>query len=260
MGRVLAGVGLKPPPRRAAVLLATAALPLPLHHPGAAARAHLHHHHQRHRHGHRANTTTPSHGRHRHQEFELRALVATPTARDAAATRAHAAGDPADTISDFQFAPATVTVHVGDTITWTNQGPSPHSATANNHSFDTGVLRPGQSASHTFAQAGTFTYFCTVHPFMHGTVVVVANQTSTSTSGSNGAAGSSSTTGANSGSGTSGSGSSATTSPATGTAVAATPSTGTLPLTGMDTAGAVLIGLILLGSGAVIRRRVRSSH
>jgi LPXTG-motif cell wall-anchored protein len=269
--RVLADMRVKPPPGRAAVLLATAALPLPLHHPGHHSGHHRHKHH-RHQHAQTVASSTPHRHRHRRRtEVDLPGLVATTTARDASATRAHAAGDPADTISDFQFAPATITIHVGDTITWTNDGPSPHSATANNRSFDTGVLKKGQSGSHTFTQAGTFTYFCTVHPFMHGTVVVeAANSSSTSTSGSgtsNGptgtgnASGNSGNASGNSGSGTPAASSSTSTSaPATGTTSTAASSAGTLPLTGMDTAGAALIGLALLGGGVVIRRRVRSMH
>ena len=103
---------------------------------------------------------------------------------------AHAASDPADIISDFKFSPATITIHVGDTITWTNNGPAPHTATASNGSFDTGNLNKGQSASHTFTQAGTFAYICSIHPFMHGTVVVLANA-STTNNNSSGSGGSS---------------------------------------------------------------------
>jgi LPXTG-motif cell wall-anchored protein len=240
------------PSGRAAVLLATAAVPLPLHH--SAHHADKHHHH---RHAHRVappNARQPQH-RHKTDRVALARLVATTTARDAAAkhsgVRARAAGDPSDTISDFKFAPGSITVHVGDTITWTNDGPSPHSATANNQSFDTGILKKGQSASHTFSQAGTFTYFCTVHPFMHGTVVVVADHTSSSTP----ASGTPASTSA------SGSGSAASTTPATATSATPTASSqGTLPLTGMDSAAAVVIGVALAGGGFAIRRRIKSGH
>ena len=85
---------------------------------------------------------------------------------------AHAASDPADTIADYSFSPATITVNVGDTVTWTNQGKQPHTATASDGSFNTGTLHTGQSGSHTFTKAGTFAYICSIHPFMHGTVVV----------------------------------------------------------------------------------------
>ena len=66
-------------------------------------------------------------------------------------------------------------------MTWLNNGPSAHTATADDGSFNTGVLPKGHSASHTFTKAGTFTYICSIHPFMHGTVVVLANTTSTTT-------------------------------------------------------------------------------
>ena len=78
------------------------------------------------------------------------------------------------TIKDFDFTPATVTVVVGDTVTWTNDGPSAHSATAENGSFDTGIFPAGESRSATFDEAGTFAYICTPHPNMEGTVVVEA--------------------------------------------------------------------------------------
>ena len=123
------------------------------------------------------------HGRRRRRR---RSSAATTDARAPRSTsrpppRAHAAGDPSDTIVDFKFSPATVTIHVGDTITWTNQGNQPHTATASDGSFNTGTLHTGQSASHTFTKAGTFTYICSIHPFMHGTVIV---QASSSASGS----------------------------------------------------------------------------
>ena len=80
------------------------------------------------------------------------------------------------TISDFASRPATVTVVVGDTVTWTNDGPSrtpPPPATV---SFDTGIFPEGQSRSETFDTAGTFAYICTPHPYMKGTVVVEARR------------------------------------------------------------------------------------
>ena len=88
------------------------------------------------------------------------------------------------TIADFTFSPASITIDVGDTVTWNNNGPTPHSATANDGSFDTGILRKGQSGSHTFNEAGSFSYFCTPHPYMKAAVVVQAAQTSADTSSS----------------------------------------------------------------------------
>lgn len=75
-------------------------------------------------------------------------------------------------ISNFAFSPATLTVKVGDTVTWTNQDSMGHSATADDGSFDTGVIAQGATGTTTFTKAGTFTYHCSVHPSMKGTIVV----------------------------------------------------------------------------------------
>jgi LPXTG-motif cell wall-anchored protein len=137
------------------------------------------------------------------------------------------------TISDFKFAPGNVTVNVGDTVTWSNNGPTGHSATASNGSFDTGILAKGSSGSHTFDQAGTFSYFCKPHPFMKGTITVVAsaaqNGSDNSSNGSSGTSGSSGTAPQDSG-------------PA-------------LPSTGFDVGGIAVLGLATLALGAYLRRR-----
>jgi LPXTG-motif cell wall-anchored protein len=156
---------------------------------------------------------------------------------------AHLAASTSDTIVDFSFSPATVTVNVGDTVTWTNSGHQPHNATASNGSFATATLQHGQSGSHTFATAGTFAYICTIHPFMHGTVIV------------NAAAGTSTTPAASSSSSGSGSGSGAQTN--TGSSTTGTTSGGsTLPITGFDVIASTIAGLALLALGLAIRRRI----
>jgi len=85
------------------------------------------------------------------------------------------AGGAGVTIVDFAFRSATTTVHAGDTVTWTNQGPHTHTATARDGSFDTGRLSKGASAGHRFSSPGTFTYACTIHPFMKGSIRVLAS-------------------------------------------------------------------------------------
>jgi plastocyanin len=77
-------------------------------------------------------------------------------------------------IANFAFAPQSITVHVGDTVTWTNNDTVGHTATADAGSFDTGTIAPGSSASVTVHQAGTFTYHCAIHRSMTGTIVVEA--------------------------------------------------------------------------------------
>jgi len=82
------------------------------------------------------------------------------------------------TLTDNAFDPKTITVNVGDTITWTDQGQNEHTVTADNGSFDSGDLKTGEktSFSFTFAKAGTFAYHCKYHGAMGmvGTVMVQA--------------------------------------------------------------------------------------
>jgi len=73
---------------------------------------------------------------------------------------------------DNFFSPSSITVHVGDTITWTNDGALPHTTTAAD-AWDSDILMPGEQFSYTFTTAGTFNYLCAVHPtLMTGAVVV----------------------------------------------------------------------------------------
>ena len=175
------------------------------------------------------------------------------------------AGDPGVTIADFNFTPGTITVHAGDTITWTNDGPSSHTATARDGSFDTGTLRKGASGSHTFTQAGSFSYLCKIHPFMHGTIVVLAAaSTSTRKPGPTAAKSSQSKPGSTSPPAGSNRGS---TAAATGepagsnrgsiaapTAEPQSAGTSTLPMTGADVFRGLSAGLLLFGFGLVLRR------
>jgi len=69
-------------------------------------------------------------------------------------------------------------VPVGGTMTWTNLGAQPHTATATDGSFDSGLVAPGASASVTLATPGTFAYICSVHPTMKGFMVVSGDATS----------------------------------------------------------------------------------
>jgi plastocyanin len=71
------------------------------------------------------------------------------------------------------FNPAEVTVKVGDTVTWTNNDSVDHDVTGDDfESGDAGGLASGDTFEHTFDEAGTFDYVCTVHPGMEGTVTV----------------------------------------------------------------------------------------
>lgn len=77
-------------------------------------------------------------------------------------------------IVDFTFGPGSVTITAGGTVTWTNSDSAPHTATGDGGSFDTGTIDSGGSASITFDTPGTYSYICSIHPDMTGTVVVLA--------------------------------------------------------------------------------------
>jgi plastocyanin len=74
-------------------------------------------------------------------------------------------------VNDRAFAPPTVHVAVGATVTWNNVSRD-HTVTAGDRSFDSGVFDAGQDFTHTFDAAGTVDYICLIHPEMTGTVVV----------------------------------------------------------------------------------------
>jgi plastocyanin len=113
------------------------------------------------------------------------AAAAAPTAATAATTAPTAAstapeqgaGAPDQTvvrveISKMRFGPAELTVKAGTTVEWVNQDTVPHTATAKDRSWSSGMVSQGQSWRRTFPAPGRYPYFCEVHPFMKGTVVV----------------------------------------------------------------------------------------
>ena len=146
---------------------------------------------------------------------------------------------------NFAFSPASVTVNVGDTVTWSNHDDAPHNATADDGSFSTPTINDGQSASHRFTQPGTFSYICTIHPNMHGTIRVVSS--SSGGGGNNGASARSGSSGSSNSSGSSQSEASAVASPN------AAGNGNTLPMTGMAAGVLALVGLALLNSGLIVR-------
>lgn len=76
-------------------------------------------------------------------------------------------------IVNFAYEPDPVKIQEGGKVTWLNQDSAPHTATADDGSFDTGTLEEGKLKSETFKEPGTYAYHCTIHPSMHGTVEVV---------------------------------------------------------------------------------------
>lgn len=112
----------------------------------------------------------------------------TTTSEDTAGAPAEAEGDaggnaPAPSgdavrsakveIVDFAYDPDPVTIEAGGKVVWQNMDSEPHTATADDGSFDTGVLEEGKLKSESFKQPGAYSYFCEIHPGMKGTVRVV---------------------------------------------------------------------------------------
>src|SRR6266566_2848794 len=75
-------------------------------------------------------------------------------------------------IKKFMFAPMTLTVSVGATVTWKFEDSTPHTVAADDNSFTSSPMSNGQTYTHTFDTAGTVKYHCSIHPFMTGTIVV----------------------------------------------------------------------------------------
>jgi len=164
---------------------------------------------------------------------------------------AHATAAQSVSMVDFSFSPKNLTVHVGDSVTWTNNGSSQHTVTADGGAFNSGSLNPGATFSHTFAAAGSFPYHCQFHGSaggggMSGVITVasaappttVAPATTVPTPGSTAAPGTP--------------GSSA--APGSGAAPAAADATTTSPTTVAELAhtGAGHSGWLLLLAGALI--------
>ncbi|MBI3704789.1 MAG: cupredoxin family copper-binding protein [Rhizobiales bacterium] len=77
-------------------------------------------------------------------------------------------------IDNFVYNPQTLTVKAGTTVTWVNHDDIPHTATSKTGVFRSKALDTDDKFSFTFATAGTFPYFCALHPHMTGTIVVEA--------------------------------------------------------------------------------------
>ena len=77
-------------------------------------------------------------------------------------------------IANFTFTPPMLAVRPGTTVTWINDDDIPHTVVANDKSFRSQVLDTGDRFSFTFAKAGQFGYFCSLHPHMTGKIVVKA--------------------------------------------------------------------------------------
>jgi plastocyanin len=155
---------------------------------------------------------------------------------------------------NIKFNPRDITIGRGDTVTWENEDAERHNAIGENNSFDTPVIDQGETSQHTFNNAGTIDYFCTLHANMEGTITVRGSGGGGGGSGgggdgsTDGGSGAGGTAAPGTGSGTTGIGSSGT----TGT-TSSSSSSSSLPVTGSDLLWLALIGYGLLAIGAFVR-------
>jgi len=70
------------------------------------------------------------------------------------------------------YVPASLTVHIGETVTWINRDQIPHTIIESNNVFRSAALDTNDKYTYTFKTTGTYTYFCSLHPQMTATVVV----------------------------------------------------------------------------------------
>src|SRR5689334_8467544 len=75
-------------------------------------------------------------------------------------------------IKNFAFSPSTIKVKSGATVVWTNEDSIEHDVTFDGGAISSTTLQHNDTFSHTFTTPGTYHYICSIHPFMHGTVIV----------------------------------------------------------------------------------------
>ena len=88
------------------------------------------------------------------------------------AASAAAPAPPAVVIKDFMFAPASLTVHAGSTVTWSNLADEPHTIVSDTGLFRSGAIDTKETFSYKFDKPGTYHFLCSIHPKMTGTIVV----------------------------------------------------------------------------------------
>ena len=92
-------------------------------------------------------------------------------------TSIHASADASATVSEvtlgnFTMSPKTLTVPVGTSVRWTNADDIPHTVVSEDQTFKSKVMDTDEHFTFTFSKAGTYKYFCSIHPHMTGTVIV----------------------------------------------------------------------------------------
>jgi plastocyanin len=97
----------------------------------------------------------------------------TPTTPVSTTPKTPTASSVTVSIKNFAFNPSIINIKVGTKVTWTNNDTAPHTVTSDSGSLlNSQTLSPGQSYSVTFTTSGSTSYHCSIHPMMHGTIIV----------------------------------------------------------------------------------------
>lgn len=99
-------------------------------------------------------------------------VTLTMTALTTGISQAQSDKTPTVTISNFAYSPDPITITQGQSIRFVNSDDVGHTVTAEDGSFDSKMLDKNKSWTHKFDKAGTYKYYCTVHPSMHGSINV----------------------------------------------------------------------------------------
>lgn len=110
---------------------------------------------------------------------EVPQLAAAPVQAAAQPAAAQPAATKTVEIMGYKYTPAELTIAVGDTVTWTNHDSAPHNVVVTNgpEKFTSPLLQQGQAYTYTFSKAGTYSYYCSVHPDMTAKVTVTGGST-----------------------------------------------------------------------------------
>ena len=122
-----------------------------------------------------------------HPSYAMTGTAGSPATSDPSVTISPGAGEaPTCSQTNNCFNPSTITVPVGTTVTWNNHDKVSHTVTSGNPSdnqtgtvFDSSLIPSGKSFSFTFKQPGTYNYFCQLHPWMSGKVIVTGGSSQT---------------------------------------------------------------------------------
>lgn len=182
------------------------------------------------------------------------------SARAAASASATVSIEDGSSTDAYRFVPEAVTIQVGESVTWINNGTAPEGHDVSGDGFQSPILQQGESYSHTFSSAGAFPYICSIHPFMKATVNVEASTTDGGTSGDAGSTGDVADTEAGGSPG--GATAPDTTGPGSESEAVVSPgaagSAETLPATGLGVLPLSLTAVALLGAGLALRGRARA--